>query len=173
MSCFSKTPSASLGGLLLFWVQEELPSLRTEREGDQEFPWLFMRPLRILFVQKEGFVCRAPLSASLGHWVSARLQEDPPSLLHGARGRSGVPLAFYATPAHPFRSEGGVCLLSPLECEPGSLGLGKVAGRAPEPIARSERAIRSSPGFLCDPRASFSFGRRGGICQANLGGSER
>ena len=67
-----------------------------------------MRPSRILFVRKEGFVCRAPSSASLGRWVSPRLQEEPPSLLHGARGRSGVPLAFYVTLAHPFQSEGGV-----------------------------------------------------------------
>ena len=50
---------------------------------------------------------------------------------HGARGPSGVPLAFCTTLAQPFHSEGGVCLLSPLECEPRSLGLGKVAGRAP------------------------------------------
>ena len=68
----------------------------------------FWRPSCILFARKEGFVCRAPSSASLGRWVSARLQEGPPSLLHGARGRSGVPLAFYVTLAHPFRSEGGV-----------------------------------------------------------------
>ena len=35
-------------------LQEEPPSLRAEREGDQEFPWLFVRPSRILFVWKEG-----------------------------------------------------------------------------------------------------------------------
>ena len=35
-------------------MQEEPPSLCTEREGDQEFPWLFVQPSRILFVQKEG-----------------------------------------------------------------------------------------------------------------------
>ena len=43
-------------------MQEEPPSLRAEREGDQEFPWLFVRPSRILFARKEGlfaepFVC--------------------------------------------------------------------------------------------------------------------
>ena len=47
------------------------------------------------------------------------------------------------------------CLPSPLECEPGSLGLGKVAGRAPEPLAWSERAIRSSPSFLCERKEGF------------------
>ena len=156
-----------------FWMQEEPPNLHTEREGDQEFPWLFIRPSRIIFVRKEGFVCRAPSSASLGRWVSTRLQEEPPSLLHGARGRSGVPLAFYVTLAHPFRSEGGGCLPSPLEYEPRSLGLGKVCRESPRASARSERAVRSSPSFLCDPRASFSLRRRGGICQATLGGRER
>ena len=55
LSCFSKSLSASLGGLLSFWVQEEPPSLRTEREGDQEFLWFFKRPSRILFAQKEGW----------------------------------------------------------------------------------------------------------------------
>ena len=38
-------------------LQEEPPSLRAEREGDQEFPWLFVRPSRILFVRKEGLFC--------------------------------------------------------------------------------------------------------------------
>ena len=36
------------------------------------------------------------------------LLQKPGLLQHGARGRSGVPLAFYVTLAHPFRSEGGV-----------------------------------------------------------------
>ena len=31
-----------------------------------------------------------------------------PKPLHGARGQSGVPLAFYATLVHLFHSEGGV-----------------------------------------------------------------
>ena len=35
-------------------MQEEPSSLRMEREGGQEFPWLFMRPSRILFARKEG-----------------------------------------------------------------------------------------------------------------------
>ena len=124
------------------------------------FPVFFDGPHASFFARKEGFVCRAPSSASLGRWVSARFAGRAPEPLHGARGRSGVPLAFCATLAHPFRLEEGV-ICRALECEPGSLGLGKVAGRAPEPPARSERAIRSSPSFLCDPRASFLFGRRG------------
>ena len=105
------------------------------------FFWVFKCELRLLvFVLGAG---RAP---------------EPP---HGARGRSGVPLAFCATLAHPFRSEGGVCLPSPLECEPGSLGLGKVAGRAPEPLAQSEREISGFPIFFDGRHASFSFKRRG------------
>ena len=79
LSLFSESMSASLGGLLSSWVQEEPPSLRTEREGGQEFPWLFRRLSRILFVRKEGLFAE------------------------------------------------------PIECEPGSLGLSKFAGKAPEP----------------------------------------
>ena len=45
--------SASLGYLSSSWVQEEPLSLHTEREGGQEFPWLFVRPSRILFARKE------------------------------------------------------------------------------------------------------------------------
>ena len=118
---FAETPSrASLGRGASAYLQEELRSLCPEQEGRQEFPWLFVRPSRNLFVRKEGFVCR-----------------------------------------------------NPLEGEPRLLGLGKVCRESPRASARSERAVRSSPGFLCDPRASFSLGRRGGICQATLGGRER
>ena len=60
LSCFSETLSASLGGLLLFWVKEEPLSLRAEREGDQEFLWFFKRPSRILFVRKEGLFAEPP-----------------------------------------------------------------------------------------------------------------
>ena len=152
---------ANLGHWVSTNLQEEPPSLCTEREGGPEFPWLFIRPSRILFARKEGVVCRAPSSASLGRWVSARFVGRAPEPPHGVGGWSGVPLAFYATLAHPFHSEGGGCLLSPLEREPRSLGLGKVCRESPRASARSGRAVRSSPGFLCDPRASFSLGRRG------------
>ena len=36
---------------------------------------------------------------------------------------------------------------SPLVCEPEPLGLGKVAGGAPESLARSERAVRGPLAF--------------------------
>ena len=69
-------------------------------------PWTVTSSMPfILFIRKEGLFAE-PSSASLGHWVSPRLQEEPPSL-YMERGRSGGPLAFCATLAHPFRLEGG------------------------------------------------------------------
>ena len=88
------------------------------------------------FRSKGGVCLPSPSSARLGRWVSARLPEEPPSLLHGARGRSGVPLAFYATLAHPFRSEGGVCLPSPSSVSLGRWVSARFAGRAPKPPHR-------------------------------------
>ena len=52
---FAEPLSASLGRWVSARLQEELPSLCTEREGGQEFSWLFMRPSRILFARKEGW----------------------------------------------------------------------------------------------------------------------
>ena len=51
-------------------MQEEPPSLCTEREGGQELPCLFVLPSHILFVWKEGlfaepFVCE-PRPLGLG-----------------------------------------------------------------------------------------------------------
>ena len=64
--------------------------------------------------RSEGGVCLlSPSSVSLGRWVSARFAARAPEPPHGARGRSGVPLAFYATLTHPFRSEGGVVCRAP------------------------------------------------------------
>jgi len=84
------------------------------------------------FLSEGGVVCRA-LECEPGSLGLGKVAGRAPEPLHGARGRSGVPLAFCVTLAHPFRSEGGVVCRA-LECEPGSLGLGKVAGRAPEPL---------------------------------------
>ena len=44
----------SLGCLSLSWVWEEPPSLRTEREGDQEFPYLFCAALTHPFCSEGG-----------------------------------------------------------------------------------------------------------------------
>ena len=92
--CLLSPSSARLGRWASASLQGERSSLHTEREGDQEFPWLFMRPSRILFVWKGGFVCRAPSSASLGRWVSARLQEEPPSLCTEREGDQEFPWLF-------------------------------------------------------------------------------
>ena len=97
----------SSGCLSSTWLQEEPPSLCTEREGDQEFPWLFVRPSRILFVRKEGLFAE-PSNASLGRWVSAWLQEEPLSLCTEREGDQEFPCLFCAALAHPFHSEGGV-----------------------------------------------------------------
>ena len=50
----------------------------------------------------------SPSRASLGRWVSARLQEEPPSLCAEREGDQEFPLAFCTTLVLPFRSEGGV-----------------------------------------------------------------
>ena len=74
---------------------------------------------------------------------------EPP---HGARGWSGVPLTFLFDPRTSFLFGQRGCLLSPLECEPGSLGLGKVAGRAPEPL-HGARGRSGVPLAFCTPLA--------------------
>ena len=148
-----------LGRLSLSRVQEEPPSLRTEREGGQGSSRLFCLSPARPFRSDGGAVCRAHSCASLSRWVSAKLQEEPPSLSHGARERSEVPLAF----GSPLAREG-------LTAEPpsgASLGRRVSASfcrRSSLASARSKRAVRSSSGFLNDPRASFSLGRR--VCIA-------
>ena len=87
---FAKPSSASLGHWVSAWLQEEASSLCTEREGDQEFPWLFVRPSRNLFIRKEGLFAE-PSSVSLGRWVSAWLQEEPPSLRTEREGDQEFP----------------------------------------------------------------------------------
>ena len=147
---------ANLGRWVSANLQEEPPSLCTEREGRQVLSWLFIRPsrMRVCLLRpprvrawvtgsqhiyrksslasawskravrsspgflydpratfsfgRRGLFAETPSRASLGRWVSARFAGRAPEPPHGARGRSGVPLAFYATLAHPFRSEGGV-----------------------------------------------------------------
>ena len=109
--------------------------------------------------------CRAH-ECEFESWGLGLVAGRAPKPLHGARGRSVVSLSFLVALAHPFRSEGGVCLPSPLECEPGSLGLGKAAGRAPEPLAQSERAIRSSLAFYAT--LAHPFRSEGGVEYARL-----
>ena len=51
---FAEPPSASSGRWVSAWLQEEPPSLRTEREGDQEFPCLFCATLAHPFCSEGG-----------------------------------------------------------------------------------------------------------------------
>ena len=62
------------------------------------------------------------------------------------------------------------CVCRAPEREFGLLVFDLVAGRAPEPLLGARGRSGVSLSLLCGPRASFSFGRRGGVCQATLGG---
>ena len=108
-------------------------------------------------------VCRAPECefGSLGLGLVAGRAPEP---LHGARGRSGVPLAFCVTLAHPFRSEGGVVCRA-LECAPRSLGLDMVAGRAPEPL-HGARGRSGVPLAFCATLARPFHSDGGVVCRA-------
>ena len=83
-----------------------------------------------------------------------------PEPLHGARRRSGVSLSFVCDPRTSFSFGRRGCLPSP-RVRAWVAGSRQGCRKSPRTSAWSERAIRSSPGFLCDPRASFSLGRRG------------
>ena len=49
-----------------------------------------------------------PPSVRSGHWVSAWLREEPPSLCSEQEGDQEFFYLFCVALAHPFRSEGGV-----------------------------------------------------------------
>ena len=103
----------------------------------------------------EGFYrIRRAHECEFGSLGLGKIAGRAPEPLHGARGRSGVPLAFCATLAHPFCSEGGVVCRA-LACEPRSLGLGKVAGRAPEPLHRARGRSGVPLGFVRPSRILF------------------
>ena len=51
------------------------------------------------------------------------------------------------------------------------MGSRHIYRKSPLAFARGERAVRSSPVFLYDPRASFSLGRRGCFAKAPLSAS--
>ena len=129
-------------------------------------PLAFYTPLA-----HEGLFAETPSGASLGRGVLAYLQEELPSLCPKQEGRQEFPWLF-VQPSHNLfiRKEGFVCRA------PSSANLGrwvsvKLQG---EPLSLCGEVRQGFPlAFLYDPRASFSFGRRGGICQATLGGRER
>jgi len=94
-------------------------------------------------------VCRAH-DASSGRWAPVWLQEEPPSLYAEQEGDQEFPCLFCTALAHPFRSEGGVFLLSPrvrVRVAGSRLGCRK----SPRASAQSKRAIRSFPVFFVWP----------------------
>ena len=149
LSCFSEPPSVSLGCLFSFWVPEEPLSLRTEREGDQEFPCLFRATLMHPFCLEGGVVCRALECefGSLGLGLVAGRAPEPP---HGARGRSGVSLSFLCDPRASCSFGRRGCLLS-LRVRVWVAGSRLGCRKSPRASARSERAIRSFPIFFVRP----------------------
>ena len=93
-------------------------------------------------------------------WVSAKLQEEPPSLSHGARERSEVPLAF----GSPLTREG-------LSAEPpsgASLGRGVSAPLQKElPSLCTEQEGRQEVFWLFERPSRFLFARKEGLfCRA-------
>ena len=127
--------------------------------GRSGVPLVFCATLAHPFRSKGGVVCRA-LECKPGSLGLGKVAGRAPEHLHGARGRSGVPLAFCATLACPFRLDGGVVCRA-LACEPRSRGLGVFCGRSPLASARSKRAVRCSPGFFERP-SRFLFARKEG-----------
>ena len=85
---FAEPSSASLGRLVSAWLQKNPRASTQSKRAIKSFPVFFVRPSRILFVRKEGLFAE-PLSASLGRWVSAWLQEEPPSLRTERDGDQG------------------------------------------------------------------------------------
>ena len=51
---FAEPPGASLGRWASVWLQEEPPSLCSEQEGGQEFPYLFYAALTHPFCSEGG-----------------------------------------------------------------------------------------------------------------------
>ena len=106
-------------------------------------------------------VCRAP-ECEFG---SLGCRKSPRASARSKRATSSGPRASFS-----FGRRGGVC-----QATLGGRAVTPpvVAGKAPEPLlgARGRSGVFLS--FLCGPRASFSFGRRGGVCQATLSGREQ
>ena len=86
-----------------------------------------------------------------------------PEPLHRARGRSGVSLSFLGGPRASFLfGKRGVYRVSQaLECKFGSLGLGLVAGRAPEPLLGA-RGDQEFPCLFC-AALTHPFRSEGGV----------
>ena len=126
---FFRASECELGLLVFVLGVGRAPEPPHRVRGRLGVPLAFCATLMHPFRSEGGVVCRA-LECEPGSLGPSKVVGRAPETPHGARGRSGVPLTFYVTLAHPFRSEGGVVCRA-LECEPGSLGLGKVVGRDP------------------------------------------
>ena len=104
---FCCASECELGSLIFDLVVGRAPEPPHGAGGRSGVSLSFCATLVHPFCLEGGAICRA-LKCEFGllglSLVAGRAPEPP----HGARGRSGVPLAFYATLAHPFRSEGGV-----------------------------------------------------------------
>ena len=122
-------------------------------------PRLFCSTLAHPFCSDGGVVCRAHSCANLGRWVSTNLHEEPPGLCTERKGRQVLSWLFI----RPSRVR--VCLLRPPRVRAWVVGSQHICRKSSLASARSKKAVRSSLGFLYDPRASFSLGRRGYIAE--------
>ena len=86
-----------------------------------------------------------PANVSSGRWVSANLQEEPPSLCTEREGRQVLSWLFI----RPSRMR--VCLLRPPQVRAWVAGSQHICRKSSLASARSKRAIRSSPDFLNRP----------------------
>ena len=114
-----------------------------------------------------------PVGASSDRRASTMLREEPLSLRLEREGRQGFTRLFVRPSRFLFAWKEGLYCRAPSCASPSRWALAMFCRKSPLASARSKRAVRDSPDFLFDPRASFSLGRRGGRCHATLGGRER
>ena len=157
---FFKPSSASLGRLSSSWVQEEPPSLRTEREGGQGFPWLFVRPSCILFVQTEGLFAKPP---QVQAWVAGSRQGCRKSPLASAQSKKAVrgSLGFLYDPRASFSLRRRGCFAEPPRVRTGVARSRQDCRKSPLASARGKRSVGGSPGFFVGP-SRFVYARKEG-----------
>ena len=112
-------------------------------------------PSFLYALTREGLFAETPSGASLGRGVLAYLQEELPSLCPKQEGRQEFPWLF----VRPSRMR--VCLSSPPRVQAWVAGSRHICRKSSLASAWSKRAVRSTPGFLYHPRATFLFRRRG------------
>ena len=114
-----------------------------------------------------------PVGASSDRGASTMLREELPSLCAEQEGRQEFSRLFERPSCFLFARKEGLYCRAPSCASPSRWASAMFCRKSPLASARSKRAVRDSPDFLFDPRASFSLGRRGGRCHATLGGRER